>query len=159
MQPLADAKNLFERVTAHVKLTEIKSEGSHPTIIGYRTTLTEVLTDSIRTESFGIEAGNVNEMKITGDGGRLSPKYPMTCLFVQSLSMKDDQQSLSSSSPLSIVVAQETYDIIKKAVEGLNKEMKGIEQKGLKVDGKTYKFRFFFCADLKFMWLVTSLLQ
>jgi hypothetical protein len=107
VQPLTEARRFFEEVTAHVTLEEIK----HPTMkntLGYKTTLKEVLVDAVNTGNLGIEPDVVNEMKLTGDGGRLSPKYPMTCLFVQSLMLTQDQQGLSSASPLSILTSSES---------------------------------------------------
>jgi len=151
VQPLSETKKLFEKLTDHVKLEDIKS-GS--TTVGYRTTLKDVLSDAIRTGNLGIKPDITNDLKLTGDGGRLSPKYPMTCIFVQSLSMTENQQGLFSASPLSIVTSQESYEVLKMAMEGYKEEMKDLERKGLKLDGKTYKFMFYFCADLKFMWLV-----
>jgi len=151
VQPLHVAKDLFQQLTAHVKLEEVRgAEG----VLGYRTSLADVLTDAIKYQQMGLSADSVNDLKITGDGGRLCPKHPMTCMFVQSMMMKEDQQGLHSATPLVIMTASETYDVLKRAAVKVNEEMKQIEKEGLIYKGIKYLFRFFFGADLKFMWLV-----
>jgi len=153
LAPLSEAKDVFETLTEHVALEEIKTATKE--VIGYKTTLKQVLEDAIRTDSMGIADGVINEMKLTGDGGRLCPRYPMTCLFVQSLMMEVDQQGLRSASPLAIMTASEDYETIERATVGFGTEIREIEQHGLMVNKRLYRFKFTFCADLKFMWLVT----
>jgi len=155
--PLEEIKRLFSELTAHVILSEITTGGPNPVVVGFKTTLHDILQDAIRTQSMGIASQGVNELKITGDGGKLCPRHPMTCIFLQSLMMPQDQQGLRSAAPVSIMTATEDYGMICKGTEGLNDQIEDLEKNGLKVDGVRYKFRFYFCADLKFMWLVSSL--
>jgi len=68
--------------------------------------------------------------------------------------MEHDGQSLSSCTPIGVVIGKESYDNLKILSEYFNPEITELEKNGLEVDGKLYQFEFFLCSDLKFLWMV-----
>jgi len=73
LQPLGVVKELFEETTDHVKLESIKKTDKVGEFTsGYRCTLSDALSDGIKTGEFQFDDKKVNEIKISGDGGMIS---------------------------------------------------------------------------------------
>ena len=139
-----------KRMTSHMTLIPAVDGNKQR---GYVVTL-KLMTDAISSGKFGFAPGD-NEIKLTGDGGGLHGDRPMMVMFVQSLMRTTEAQGLDGTQPVAILLEKENYKSVAVACQILNPQISEIEQKGIKVGGKTYRFEFFFTADLKYTWVVS----
>jgi hypothetical protein len=104
-----------------------------------------------------LNISRVNEIKVTGDGGRLAIDNNFIVVAIQFLDAVEKEQSVENHIPIAIVLADEEYGVVHDMLLDLDRSIDMILKNGIRLTnlpGHAMYFDFMYCFDLKFTWLV-----
>lgn len=139
----------------HITSTPGDEEGAQ---VSFKELLRERIREFVTTHPSIISEGEPVQVKISGDGARMTRNSNFILISFTLLQSTDDMMTAKGNHTIGVVNGKEDYDTLKRCFKDIFADINELVQdKKIDLDGKEINLEFFLGGDYKFILLMTGL--